>query len=811
MSLLFGRIRKNMNLRHHRHISALVFGSLLLTVLLSSATVASGQVTLHPTRGLYAHFTRENVWMQPVFTIDNRGQSERHIKLAIEAQDGQMGTVSYTRTISIPPRCRRTSSLAYRPGTLTAMAPVRSGGLEKTEQIRAIWDAETGKMLDKMPQQIMKLPATTTTFAFLGDGPAEHDTYSYVKNLTAQLGQVQLNRVKIAELPDRWYGLSMVKMFVIGDADLTELRSSQLEAIIDWTLRGGTLVLSGSESLDEILSGRMGDLAGVSAGGLHYTDRLNLTGGGLGSGDVRLVTAMPFCELDPLDADVLCQAGGLPFATHRQAGEGHVFTIAMPVGALAEQQLHNVWKRIRELSGLASAINSSDFFAPGQTALNEIGGKQGPTSALPVSILMGMMVLILVSGVVLRFRRRGELIWMALMPLVVVLSFGLYFYGRTLSDPERLSNIGLVTGFDGRRARVQQMFAYYSGPSDATLNVWPGNSPGVLTNIGGPGAGVGRSREIVSGQAVGAGTRDVRPNSINAFYVDTMANFAGVDSQLTFDSAGLTGRITNLTDYPIDRAILYADGKAYPLGNLSAGGEVEVSLDADDILPAGEFTSSVTPDDRFNALLGAMRGGDSLGKLPKAVAVSPTAPMLIGYIPSSPIDPLDGRQLHRQGESVLVWPLNLSAPQSGTEISIPPGLLTDRFKMLAGSPIHKGGVFIPSNGASTTMITVQPPRSAAQLDDVTVTISLTLSATGYRMIVQGLQLNALGRVIDATDIATSENPDGSFKIEIPNADRFAVNDGRLVFALKVENLTPESRAIEWGVTNLAVSLKGTVR
>ncbi|KKL89463.1 hypothetical protein LCGC14_1914410, partial [marine sediment metagenome] len=140
-------------------------------------------------------------------------------------------------------------------------------------------------------------------------------------------------RVRIAELPDRWYGLSMVKMFVIGKADLTDLRSSQLEAIIDWTLRGGTLVLSSSDSLDEILAGRLGELAGVSSGGLHYTDQLNVTGSGLPGGDVKLVTAMPIVELDPLDADVLCRAGGLPFVTHRQAGEGHVFTIAAPVGA----------------------------------------------------------------------------------------------------------------------------------------------------------------------------------------------------------------------------------------------------------------------------------------------------------------------------------------------------------------------------------------------------------------------------------------------------------------------------------------------
>ena len=800
-----------MNPKHCRYISALIFGSLLLTGLLSSATAATEQVKLYPTRGLYALFARENVWTQPIFTIENSGQTERHIKLAIDAKDGQMGTVSYTRTISIPPGYSRRSSLAYRPGTLTVMAPAKSGGFEKIEQIRSIWDAQTGRMLEKIPQQIMKLPATTTTFAFLGDGPREHDTYSYVRNLTGRLGKVQLNRVKIAELPDRWYGLSMVKMFVIGKADLTKLRYSQLEAIVDWTLRGGSLVLSSSESLDEILSGPMGDLAGVSVGELHYTDRVKLTGGGLDSGDVRLVTAMPFWELDPLDADVLCRSGSLPFLTHRRAGEGHVFTIALPVGAMKEPQLHNIWRRIRQLSGLAPAISSSDFFAPGQTALNEIGGKQGPSNVISVAILMGMMVLILVGGVVLRFRRRGELIWMVLMPLVLVLSFGLYFYGRTLSDPERLSNIGLITGLGGRRARVQEMFAYYSGPSEATLNIWPGNSLGILTNIGGASVGVGQSSEIVSDMAVGAGLRDVRPNSINAFYVDTLRDFAGVDSQLTFDSEGLTGKITNLTDYPIDRAILYADGKAYPLGNLSVGGEVEVSLDADDVLPTGEFTSSVTPDDRFNALLGAMCGRAPLAKLPKTVVVSPTAPMLIGYIPSSPIDPLDGRQLHRQGESVLLWPLNLRAPQSGTKISIPPGLLADRLKTLAGSPIHKDGAFIPCNGTSTTMITVQPPRSVAQIEDITLTMSVTLSATGYRMIIQGLQLNAAGQVIDATDIETRENPDGNFEIEIPNAHRFAADGGRLVFALKMENLTAESRSIQWRVTNLAVSLKGTVR
>ena len=782
------------------------------------AACAEGAVKVKAIAGPYGAYSVEGVWVQRIVTLANEGDQPKRMKFGCLADDTEQGKTHYTCVVDVPPGWERKAVLAHRPGKLVSSqasaTPSRTKPV-RCEQLYLLWDTDANVQIPQPAQQTTKLPEGLTRFAATTGQKILGDSYRYLSELPGnQLGPVQLMNEKPFDLPDRWYGYSMVDMLAFGAVDLSAMRPSQVSAMLNWVQRGGCVILTGSNRLHEILRSPIGLSAGVCAVGLHDTAELNVTGPGLSGVKSELDMAMPMVEIETHQAKTIYRANGLPLLTAKTFGNGHVLTLAVPLGALSDPQLHKIWATVREIGQSLAPLDAERFLPNGKIALRQIAGKRGASAQTPISILAGLTVIVLVVGIVLRLRRRGEILWAVLVPLALLISVSLYAYGLTLGNPERLSNIGLISTLDDGQARVQQTFAYYSGPNDNTIDLSTGSPRGVVLAVGGGAAGV--TGEVRTRAGCELPDQAIAKNNTAAFYVDSVEPLRAVKTALSFGPDGPAGTIENLLPTPINDAVLYTNRRSYRLGTLPPG-KMDVKISPANALAEGEFTGGAAIDPLRNELVKSLvsaQKNNARRTSGRRVKIS-GKPMLIGYTTFLPLTPLGERPLQHQGWSVLTCPIQMTCPPSGTDITIPAGMTTTE---QAGSlrDARTGG-FQETQYGGTLELRIAPPEAIPPLENPTVELAINVNATNFGMTVSGGKLDANGVIVPKETLASYASPSGLFRIDVPQADRFADSEGKLLFHIRIK------RAGTGGDTNLMaktskariesiqVSLKGTVR
>jgi len=572
---------------------------------------------------------------------------------------------------------------------------------------------------------------------------------------------------------------------------------------------------------------------------------------------------MPQAELYVTDATVLIGADTLPLLTHRRVGRGNVFTLALPLVAARPVGKFDPWSEIRRAVSAAEPLQADEFILPAQATLKQIAGRPGPTKIVPASILLTMTACVILGGLALQFIRRGELLWLVLIPVWLAVSVGLYIHSRGLTSPQRLSNIGLITPLGDGQMRVQQAFAYCSGPVEQKPVFSAGQGEGVISSA---------SRALAVAMEIGlVETTDstviipakvVPPNATRGFYVDTVVPSPGVQTSLTFNSQGVVGQISNLLPRPINDAVVLTNFKTYKLGSLRANiptpvrigppellGEVDVSrvwpksrtsqksrraktrkprptraATGPRIEVAGEFTSSLTPDKRRNDLLAKLITVPSFNRTILA------RPLLIGYVPGSLVDPLPDRSLTRAGWSVIAWPMRISPPKPGSEVLIPAGFVEKRLENIRSSIWNNRSMeFHSTSRPGEVVVMARPPWQGARLRDATAILTVNIQAVGYDLTVAKVRL-AKGKtgtasrlkVVSRTPVETFSNPSGRLRISVPNAERFADAAGWLAFSLRVARPTSPAKTkttrgkpspgqdntVMWKLDSVDVVLKG---
>ena len=143
----------------------------------------------------------------------------------------------------------------------------------------------------------------------------------------------------------------------------------------------------------------------------------------------------------------------------------------------------------------------------------------------------------------LRLRRRGELLWLVLAPGAIAVAAVLYVAGLSQTTPKRLSFVGLVTGLGDGRTRVQEVYRYYSGPESRTLDFSAGCEDGLMMDVGQvQGGSVGSLRDADRPGDASCRTRAIGINADRALYVDGVVSGLGFQPVLTFDAKGWPAR-----------------------------------------------------------------------------------------------------------------------------------------------------------------------------------------------------------------------------------------------------------------------------
>jgi hypothetical protein len=801
--------------RHPNLLAASVMAA--AAAIVSAYTPCLGEVTVKRVAGPYGIYSKQRVWTQRVVTLSNTGTQPRRMDFGIVAAGLDGGTEHFTTITPVPAGAEKKALVAYRPGKLQPMTSGASltGNMPvRCEQLYILKDAETGLETPLQASDTQGVPDTLTVVSFVGGG-SRGDLAGYVGSMPGDpLGMVRSMTSGLADLPDVWYGYSMIDVLMLGGIDPAEMRASQTTAILDWARRGGTLVIAGGDRMPRLLAGGLGQAAGAAAVGSHDVRTVTVDGEGLDA-TVKLAATLPLVHLAPGEAETLFRANGLPLLVESEYGQGHVLTLALPVAGLEDPLLGAVWRKVREVARSLPPLSDRQFLPAGRETLKQIAGRRGATRRWPVGILVGMAGLVLVGGLASRFVRRGELVWLVLIPLAVVVSVSLWAYGRTLSDPERLRHIGLVSSLPGGKIAVREAFAYYSGPEQRQITLTSDGPRGVISDIGARAAGT--TTETRSDDGTSLPDVAVQANDTAAFFIDTVLDGTPIASGLSFDAGGVVGTITNQLDARIDDAVVYSNGISYSLGSLEPGKATDVTIGPANQLGAGEFTGGGEVKPRRNELAAALvttpsSGGKSATGGPRR-QISGRA-TLIGYTPVSPLDPLPGRELERDGWCVLAWPVAFRAPASGTSVTIPAGFVeVDQRGTLIDPQTNE---YQESSYGGSLGLKVRPPSCVSSLANATASVSVRLSAANFQLAVAGGKLDSGGQIVPDEVLQTVDDPSGTVAVEVPQAERFAGPDGSILLHLRVKRLDTGgqnmmSQTMKAKVDGIQIELKGTVR
>lgn len=834
----------------------------LATFSFCGAVIGEESVSLRSFYGPLSLIVSPDTWAQRFVTVSNDSDSPRRVKVTFVTADPKRGQLEYFTIVTVPAKSSLQTRLAVKHGksTDTKKVKLKSKIRFRTEEFVQLHDANTGRRLGD-PQRrpaTVKTP-TATILAFSADRFEDGDTYRYLGDLRdKELGTlIEKMSCDPKRLCDRWFGYEIADVMILGSAEMSRMRVSQIDALLNWVRRGGLLVLTGSVQLPNMLSGPLGQAAGVSATGYHRITSLQLNQippRKKAVKTVKLSWAAPMVELCAETADVLIESDGLPLMTRKRLGSGHIFTIAVPLGALKDKSLHFIWRQVARAKDIRPAVNDDAFKSPARSTLTSIAGRPAPERSVPVIILLSLAGLALLGGIVLRRKRRGEIVWIVLCPAAIVCGLVLWHIGLQQKDPERISYIGMLSGMDGETARTHCLFTYYSGGEAKKVTFSSGSTKNIIEDISKKSDAAISSEKTRCDEKMSLPDQTVRPRATAAFVVDGISKTQGITGKLTFNETGLSGELTNHLGFEIRNAVIYVNHRTYRLGNISAKKRTGVSVKDGDLigrvefvrqrlekkasatwerrkprkkrtkpdktrkkkgakqerrkkrkprpikgrnkyinLAQGEFTNTIvhSPTDRLrNALLQRIVSIPSMSSRPAR------RPVLIGYASQGPIDPLPEQKLHRSGWWVVVWPLELTAPKAKSKVFIPEGFVDVKFAKGKTLPVWNeiSQKFNRDNSRDGEVVVLAgPPRKIFDLDKTIVRLTTEINAIGYRMTVLGI-VGAKGAAAKTEVIKKIDNPSGTETVTITNADRFRQNNGRYAFIVRVERLGKKTSA-----------------
>jgi hypothetical protein len=783
-----------------------------LALLLAAAATASAESAgTSAVTGPFLGTTRQQHWALRTARLFNERDAPMRIRVACPAMDPQLGRMQYGCVLDVPAGAERTAYFAFRPGKglsdgatpsdpkrFTADAPVTA------------WNAETGERLNTDPGKKAMLSVNAVGLAMITGEPVKHDTDSYLhKELKhSALSDSRMLTDAARRSPDRWYGYAGADVVVCRGMTAADMTPAQVDALLDWTRRGGTAVACGCPQLADLLATSFGGAAGVTAIGLDYPDRLAVAGPKIKPVTVKLAWPYPRAQLTTEGAEVIYTADGLPLLTHRRLGAGHLFVLATVPGALRDERLHPVWGHIGESLREAPGIDPALFGQAAVETLRQIEGRPAPARTVPFLLLVALAAAAIIIGGVLRLRRRGELLWLGLVPLATAAGIAMYVVGRSGDEPERLTHIGLISDVGDGRVHAQAAWSYFSGPTSGRMDFDAGMPLGVARRIAAPGGVDMEVRDVrTTADGVVLAERLVRPAATSGLTVDGMRALAPVSVSVTFDAEGARATIENHLPAPIEQGVIYINGRSFGAGDIGEGSTQTFLIDEADRLGKGEFTSGVVPNQRRNRLIARLIPAAS-----PALTVR-DEPRFIGYTPMAPTDTLAHRDLGRQGWSVVMTNINWRAPQAGQAVAVPTGFVDVEVHRLSATVYNTiTNEFIESRRDQAIGITVRPPGGLFHTTDATVRLTVDLRANGYALKVAGATDIRDNKAVGQTPVETIRNPLRRVVVEIHDADRFRDTDGNYNVVLSVEAIDrslPMTERPAWQIQDIHAALKGT--
>ncbi|MFF2888175.1 hypothetical protein [Paenibacillus sp. NPDC057967] len=265
------------------------------------------------------------------------------------------------------------------------------------------------------------------------------DTLNFMPTLNLKGYEIKVIPLTPEELPSDSVMLDMLDVLVINDMPTAEWNKSSVQAIKDWVVKGGTLVLSGGAGYAKS-SEAFRDIAAVEATGLAKLEHADVLAASGGGAELKLEQPITVSSGRIVAGTIEMADGSLPLAVNREVGFGSVLYVAFdpslsPLAAWPGSA--TLWSKFLKDSlsnplGTGGSRVSVSFYSDLQGTLNS-AIDQFPSikpPSFPLLLLMfGLYVLIvapLLYGVLVKTDRREWAWW--LIPSVSIITGVLVFF-----------------------------------------------------------------------------------------------------------------------------------------------------------------------------------------------------------------------------------------------------------------------------------------------------------------------------------------------------------------------------------------------
>lgn len=528
-------------------------------------------------------------------------------------------------------------------------------------------------------------------------------------------GTVHVVHLKPSEIPSSGVLLRSFDALAFADVSTDSLTGDQKNAIRDYVLSGGGLILVGGTGARKTLSGIPADLQPVTATGAT-SDDLHAIGGLAGTpapaGGVEVTTGK-------LATGAMAIAGGsTPLVAWMRVGVGTVVYTAFDVAAPPVSTWNGDKALLRQLLNRATGTSTAatkgappggnrhaglDFNSV-SSVLNNL-----PALDVPSLGLVGWLLLLYALAVgpinyfVLKRMRRRHLAWLTIPGMVLVSSTAVLIVGFNVKGAGTQVNqvrVTELTSGSSRRYVVSYSGVVVPHRGDYALALADGSFFGAAPNN----FNNGDQRVSIDGDPPQANMPGMTAYAVRTVAAEGYSGGNGqLDSDLHVSGLALTGTITNHTDLEIEDTVVVYRGAFQQLGILRPGHSVDVSLNAGQFR-GGDIANSIYPNSGFKPNSTSVdrqqqrRAQVLRGLTSYNFGGFNLAPTLIGFAPSALAPPsVDGARVKVEGENVVTMDIPVAPDARATAIRA--GAVVPRLVDFEGDVMtFQGG---PNPGASS--------------------------------------------------------------------------------------------------------------
>jgi hypothetical protein len=565
-------------------------------------------------------YVQNSAWAPVRITVSNDGPDVRgELQVVVEGFAGERTVYAYPLEL---PRGSRKQVTLYVNG-LT--------GYNRQVRVDLV---QGNRVLVSQQARVQTVGQETLLIGVWSGSPANLSGLGLVKPSN---GETRIALLTDADLPDWSMGWQALDVLVISDADSGRMTPEQRNALREWLVRGGKLVVTGGVNYQRTLSG-LSEVAPLMATGVEQASLRALSGAvGVSFGQQDdLQSPVAVGELTDDARIMVADADGIPLVAWRPVGMGYAAFLAADPSLEPLRSwsgMERLWRLILS-AGSTRPSWSYGFNTQGGYALEAIAdvpGVQLPSVLQLCGFLTAYIALIgPVNYIVLTRLKRRELAWLTVPALVILFTVLAYVTGFQLRGSRAIlhrlavvrssagSDIATVDALLGvwspRRSRydIQIEEGFVARPLPQTLG-------SVLTS--------GGQLRVEEGEVFTLRRVQVDVGAVEPFIVEGITrNAPRIEGSLTLspssDGVRVTGDIINYSDISLNHVVLLVGGTTRPLADLPAGEVLHVDhlMAGGAAIPASDNSLDPFPANSYgyyypyyygDSLIGALAGTDN--------------------------------------------------------------------------------------------------------------------------------------------------------------------------------------------------------